>query len=66
MSDKKWVQKAFGAHPGALHIELGVPQGKTIPPRLLKRAENSRNPTMRKQANLAETAKRFDHRGGNR
>jgi hypothetical protein len=28
---RKWMQKAFGAHPGALHRAMGVPEGKKIP-----------------------------------
>lgn len=30
MAGKKFIQKAI-KHPGALHRELGVPQGKKIP-----------------------------------
>ncbi len=54
----KWIQKAI-KHPGALHEELGVPKGKKIPQAKLEKAENSRNPKIRKQANLAETLKKM-------
>jgi hypothetical protein len=40
---------------GALHEELGVPEGKKIPAKKLKKAEHSTNPTLRKRAVLAET-----------
>ncbi len=53
---KKWIQKAI-KHPGALHRDLGVPEGKPIPPAKLAAAKNSSNPTVRKRANLASTLK---------
>jgi hypothetical protein len=46
-------------HPGALHRELGVKQGKPIPASKLKAAEKSKNPTERKRADLAATLKKF-------
>lgn len=30
-NDPNWMEKAFSKHPGALHKELGVKMGKTIP-----------------------------------
>lgn len=51
---KKWIQKAI-KHPGALHKELGVPEGKKIPKSKMTKALHSDNPKMRKQANLAKT-----------
>jgi hypothetical protein len=51
---KKFIQKAI-KHPGALHRELGVPEGKTIPVSKMRKALHSDNPKMRKQANLAKT-----------
>ena len=53
---KKWIKGAI-KHPGALHKELGVPQGQKIPASKLKKAEHSSNPTERKRANLAKTLK---------
>ncbi len=50
----KWIQKSI-KHPEALHKSLKVPEGKTIPESKLKKAEHSKNPTLRKRANLAET-----------
>lgn len=51
-----WIAGAI-KHPGALHKELGVPEGKKIPAKKLKKAEHSSNPIERKRANLAETLK---------
>lgn len=53
-----WIKGAI-KHPGALHAELGVPEGKKIPAKKMERALHSQNPTMRKQANLANTLKNF-------
>lgn len=53
---KKWIQGAI-KHPGALHKELGVPEGKKIPASKLKAAEHSKNPLERNRANLAKTLK---------
>lgn len=49
-----WMQGAV-KHPGALHRQLGVPQGKKIPASKLAAAANSSNPTLRRRAVLAET-----------
>jgi hypothetical protein len=54
----KWIQKAI-KHPGKLHRELGVAQGKKIPAKKLAKAEHSKNPTIRKEANLAKTLKKL-------
>lgn len=53
---EKWIQKAI-KHPGALHKELHVKKGEKIPEAKLKKAEHSKNPTLRKRAVLAETLK---------
>jgi hypothetical protein len=55
---KKWIQKAI-KHPGALHKELHVKEGKKIPEKKLEKAEHSKNPTLRKRANLAKTLKKM-------
>lgn len=53
---KKWIQKALGPKSkGKLHEHLGVPEGKKIPKSKIKKAEHSKSPTLRKEANLAET-----------
>jgi hypothetical protein len=53
---EKWIKGAI-KHPGKLHRELGVPEGKKIPAKKLAKAEHSKNPTIRKEANLAKTLK---------
>lgn len=55
---KQWIAGAIKS-PGALHRDLGVPQGEKIPAKKLERATHSENPTIRKRANLAETLKGF-------
>lgn len=55
---KDWIKGAI-KHPGALHKELGVKEGKKIPEAKLEKAEHSKNPLLRKRANLAETLKKM-------
>lgn len=54
-----WIKSAI-KKPGALRKTLGVKKGKTIPQKLLKKAENSTNSKTRKRAQLAETLKKMD------
>jgi hypothetical protein len=54
----RWIQGAI-RHPGALHRQLGVPQGQKISAAKLAKAVHSNNPTLRRRANLAETLKGF-------
>ncbi len=58
---KKWIQDMH-MKKGALHKELGVPEGKKIPASKIKKAEHSKNPKLRKRAHLAETLKKL-HKG---
>lgn len=51
---KNFIKSAI-KHPGALHKSLHVPEGKKIPQSKIKKAEHSKNPTLRKRAVLAET-----------
>jgi hypothetical protein len=53
---KDWIKGAIRS-PGALHKSLKVPEGKKIPEDKIKKADHSKNPTLRKRANLAETLK---------
>ena len=54
---EKWIQKAI-KKPGALHKELGVPEGKKIPAKKL--ASAAKKPGKEgKRARLAETLKGF-------
>jgi hypothetical protein len=57
MKKKKFIQGAI-KHPGALHKELGVPQGKKIPMKKIKAAEKEGG-KIAKQAHLAETLKKM-------
>jgi len=52
-----WIAGAI-KHPGALHKELGVPQGEKIPAKKLAKAAKSSG-TLGKRARLAETLKGF-------
>ena len=54
--EKRWIQGAI-EHPGKLHKELRVPEGKNISEKKLEKAEHSKNSTIRKEAVLAETLK---------
>lgn len=44
---------------GALHRELGVPEGEKIPAAKLEKAAHSDNPTLRRRAALAKTLKKL-------
>jgi hypothetical protein len=50
---EKWIQGAI-KHPGALHRQLGVPQGQKIPASKIKAAA-SKGGTLGRRARLAET-----------
>lgn len=52
---KKWIQKAI-KHPGALHKELGVPEGKKIPAKKLNAAAK-KGGKLGQRARLAKTLK---------
>lgn len=60
MAGEKWIQKAIKPkNRGKLHQELGVPAGKKIPKKKIKKAEKSKNPKLRKRATLADTLSKF-------
>lgn len=52
-----WIQKAVGKHKGALRSKLHVKEGRNISEKKLKKAEDSKNPTIKREANLAKTLK---------
>ena len=62
---KNFIQGAI-KHPGALHKELHVPQGQKIPTKKLEKATHSKNPLMRKRANLAKTLRKLPRHTGPR
>lgn len=51
-----WISGAI-KHKGALHRELGVPQGQKIPAAKVEQAAHSSNPILAQRARLAETLK---------
>ena len=55
-----WISGAI-KHPGALHRELGVPQGQKIPAKKIAAAEHSSNPKEAARARLAVTLKKMHH-----
>lgn len=48
---------------GKLHAALGVPQGSPIPAPKLNKALKTSNPTLKKEAVFAKSAKGFNHKG---
>ena len=54
MAKKKWIKGAI-KNPGGLHRALGVAEGQKIPSDKLAKAKNSKNPRVRRMANLATT-----------
>lgn len=59
---KDWIGGAI-KHPGALHKELGVPQGTKIPKSKLRAAiEGADGPLAQKRANLAKTLGGFNRK----
>lgn len=59
MSKDKWIQDAH-IKKGALHKQLGVPEGQKIPESKLKAAEE-KGGKLGKRAHLAETLKHMNH-----
>lgn len=58
----QWMKGAV-KKPGALHKALHVPMDKKIPAAKLTKASHSKNPLMRKRANLAKTFAKFRPHG---
>lgn len=54
-----WIAGAI-KHPGALHRDLGIPQGKKIPEEMLEAAAK-RKGVVGRRARLAETLRRMHH-----
>ena len=59
---KNWIAGAIGGHKGALHKNLGVPQGQRIPAGKLEKAAD-RSGTVGKEARLAETLEGMNKTG---
>lgn len=54
----KWIAGAI-KHPGKLHRELKVPEGKKIPAKKMVKATHSKNPNILREVALAKTLKGF-------
>jgi hypothetical protein len=54
---KNWISKAI-RHPGALHKQLGVPQGQKIPAKKLSAAAG-KGGTLGRRARFAQTLASF-------
>lgn len=54
----KFIKKAI-KHPGKLHRALNIPDDEDIPEKKLSKAEHSKNKTLKKEAILAKTLKKF-------
>ena len=59
MAKKNWIAGAI-KHPGALHKQMGVPEGQNIPEGRLAKAAQSGG-KLGQRARLAETLKGFSH-----
>ena len=59
MAGKHWIKGAI-KHPGALHRELGVPQGQKIPAKKLAAAAH-KGGKLGERARLAETLSHMAH-----
>ena len=57
---KRWIQGAI-KHPGALHRQLGVPQGEKIPASKLAQAAKAGG-TLGKRARLAQTLSKMQRK----
>ena len=56
MSKDKWMQDAVKKeNKGKLRAKLGAKEGKPISAKKLEKAAHSKNPTLKKEAVLAET-----------
>lgn len=55
---EKWIQKAV-KKPGALHKQLGIPEGKKIPAKTLSKAAKAPG-KLGQRARLAKTLRGFD------
>jgi len=60
MGSKKWIQDAIKpSSKGALRKKLGAKKNENIPVEKLEKATRSKDPTTRKQANMAVTLKKI-------
>ncbi len=58
--DGQWMQNAVKpSHKGLLRKKLHVKEGEKIPAKKLDKAAHSENPTLKREAILAETFKKY-------
>lgn len=50
------------SHAGRLHRALGVPQDHKLTAAQIQKAEHSRKPSVRKEADFAAAARRWHHK----
>jgi len=60
---KKWMKSAFSKHEGKLHKRLHVPEGEKIPASKLDEASHSSDTSLKREAVLAKTARRYAGHG---
>jgi hypothetical protein len=58
MKNANWIKGAVSKHPGALHRNLGIPEGQKIPPETLASAAG-RPGVVGREARLAQTLARL-------
>lgn len=63
MAKVKWIQN-LNLKKGALHAQMGVPQGQKIAPEALEEAAE-KGGTLGKRARLAETFRGMNHKKSN-
>jgi hypothetical protein len=51
------------SHEGRFHEWNGTPQGKEIPMSKIKQGERSADPKIRKEAQFADNARHWNHKG---
>lgn len=56
---KPLTEVAEHIHKGGLHRSLGIPEGHKIPEEKIRQALHSKSHKVRKQAQLAETFKKY-------
>lgn len=56
--NKNWIKKAI-KNPGSLRGKAGVKKGQKISGKELSKLAKSKNPTTKRQANLAKTLRGF-------
>ena len=57
---EKFIQKATEKNKGLLRKKLGAKEGQPIAVKKMKKAEHSKNPTLKKEAVLAETLRKIN------